>query len=58
MVDKIRLDNYIFAFLFLSVDVYFPSQDVRHYYTTHNKLSKLEEGRKFKKHAKIINLYK
>ena len=58
MVDKIRLDNYIFAFLFLSVDVYFPSQDVRHYYHHAQQTFSKLEGRKFKKHAKIINLYK
>ena len=46
MVDKIRLDNSIFAFLFLSVDVYFPSQDVRHHHAQQT-FSKLE-GRKFK----------
>lgn len=51
MVDKIRLDNSIFCFsLFLSVDVYFPSQDVRHYYHhAQQTFSKLEEGRKLKK---------
>lgn len=56
MVDKIRLDNYIFCFsLFLSVDVYFPSQDVRHYYHhAQQTFSKLEEGRKFKKNMQKL----
>lgn len=54
MVDKIRLDNYIFCFsLFLSVDVYFPSQDVRHHHAQQT-FSKLEEGRKFKKNMQKL----
>ena len=53
MVDKIRLDNYIFAFLFLSVDVYFPSQDVRHYYHHAQQTFSKLEGRKFKNMQKL-----
>lgn len=54
MVDKIRLDNSIFCFsLFLSVDVYFPSQDVRHQHAQQT-FSKLEEGRKFKKNMQKL----